>query len=439
VTTPPPLHLFEAIGIELEYMIVDRRTLAVRPIADQLLRWLHESVAPARRPLASADATDPARAAADTGGFDGEVELGPVAWSNELALHVVELKTNGPVPTLRGLAARLQGHVERLRALLEPVDALLMPTAMHPLMSPDRELRLWPHQNDAIYRAFDRIFDCRGHGWANLQSVHVNLPFHGDGEFGRLHAAIRAVLPILPALAASSPLAEGRLTGLHDTRMDSYARHTERVRSVAGAIVPEAVFTRDDYERQILGPIYDDLRPLDPEGVLCHEWVNARGAIARFDRGSIEIRVLDVQECPAADLAVAGAAIAALRALVDEWHAGVAELRALTVPALAAILRDAVAAGDRALLRDGAYLRLFGFPDRPPCRARDLWQHLFETAARREEAWPEWEPALALYAAEGCLAARITNALGERPGGEDIDRVYRELCRCLDRGELFRS
>ena len=41
--TPPDaaaatqLHLFEATGIELEYMIVDARTLAVRPIADRLL------------------------------------------------------------------------------------------------------------------------------------------------------------------------------------------------------------------------------------------------------------------------------------------------------------------------------------------------------------------------------------------------------------------
>lgn len=30
------LHLFEAFGIELEYMIVDQDTLDVKPIADQL-------------------------------------------------------------------------------------------------------------------------------------------------------------------------------------------------------------------------------------------------------------------------------------------------------------------------------------------------------------------------------------------------------------------
>ena len=82
--TPPdaaaaaPLHLFEAIGIELEYMIVDARTLAVRPIADQLL--------------------------AAAGSVDGsDVERGAVAWSNELALHVIEIKTNGPVARLGGV------------------------------------------------------------------------------------------------------------------------------------------------------------------------------------------------------------------------------------------------------------------------------------------------------------------------------------------------
>jgi gamma-glutamyl:cysteine ligase YbdK (ATP-grasp superfamily) len=409
-----PLHLFEATGLELEYMIVDASTLAVRPIADQLLRQMG-------------------------GGFDSEVELGPVAWSNELALHVVEIKTNGPAARLGGVGGLLQEHVGRLLALLEPMGALLMPTAMHPFMDPDRELELWPHENDLIYRAFDRIFDCRGHGWANLQSAHLNLPFYGDGEFGRLHAAIRLALPILPALAASSPMADGRITGLLDTRMDAYGKNASRVPSVAGDVVPEPVFTRRDYEERLLGGIYRDLEPFDHDGVLRHEWVNARGAIARFDRGAIEIRVLDVQECPAADLAVAGAVIATVRALVEERHAGEAEQRSWPVAPLAAVLRDAIVDGDQAVVRDAAYLGLYGYPERPPCRARDLWQHLVETEASRAEGFAEWEPALALYAAEGCLARRIARALGDRPSRSDVLRVYRDLCGCLARGELFRS
>ena len=75
----PQLQWFEAFGIELEYMIVDRATLDVKPLADRLLRQL--------------------------GGRDCmEVERGAVAWSNELARHVVEVKTNGPRPDLERAA-----------------------------------------------------------------------------------------------------------------------------------------------------------------------------------------------------------------------------------------------------------------------------------------------------------------------------------------------
>ena len=84
-----------------------------------------------------------------------------------------------------------------------------MPSGMHPWMQPARETRLWPHESGPIHRAYDALFDCRRHGWANLQSMHVNLPFGEDltpdGEFARLHAAVRLVLPLLPALAASTP------------------------------------------------------------------------------------------------------------------------------------------------------------------------------------------------------------------------------------------
>ena len=34
---PAPLHLFAGYGVEIEYAIVDRRTLAVMPVADEVL------------------------------------------------------------------------------------------------------------------------------------------------------------------------------------------------------------------------------------------------------------------------------------------------------------------------------------------------------------------------------------------------------------------
>ena len=54
---------------------------------------------------------------------------------------------------------------------------------MHPWMDP-RAASLWPHEYGEVYAAYDRIFDCRRHGWANLQSVHLNLPFADEREFG---------------------------------------------------------------------------------------------------------------------------------------------------------------------------------------------------------------------------------------------------------------
>jgi hypothetical protein len=408
------LRLFEGIGIELEYMIVDAKSLNVRPIADELLKQVG-------------------------GGYELQVELGDVAWSNELALHVIEMKSNGPVPHLSGLAATFQSHVRRIGELLAPLGARLLPTAMHPWMDPNTELRLWPHENDVIYQTFDRIFDCRGHGWANLQSMHINLPFSNDDEFGRLHAAMRLILPILPALAASSPIVEGKRTGFYDTRVDVYRTNARRVPSVSGAVIPEPVFTRADYEAKLLQKIYDDLAPHDPAGTLAHEWANARGCIARFERMAIEIRLLDLQECPRADIAIAAAVVGTLKRWVAETGERALAQRSFDeqelVPLLTACTRD----GDRALLDHPRYLEALGFPDKGPARAGDVWRHLVSELRGKEPGFEEHEPALDVILNEGCLARRIVGALGPEPSRARLEATYRELARCLDAGEPFHA
>jgi len=409
----PTLRLFEGYGIELEYMIVDAETLAVRPLADRLL-------------------------AAVGGGYEQEVELGPVAWSNELALHVIEFKTNGPAPSLTGVAADLQEHVGRALDLLAPFGARLLPTGMHPWMDPDTELRLWPHEGNVVYATFDRIFDCRGHGWANLQSMHVNLPFTGDDEFGRLHAAIRMVLPLLPGIAASSPFVGGRRGPGLDTRLTYYRTNSAKVFEVTGHVVPEAVFTQADYEEDLLGSIYRALAPLDPDGVLRNEWVNARGAIARFDRMAIEIRLLDLQECPRADLAVAAAVTAAVRAHVEEAWCSTSVQRAFGPERLAGLLSDSVVDADEAIIRDREFLDAFGVPGRGALRVRDVWQHVIETRLAAAPGFAEWQAPLATILDEGCLARRIVRAAGDRPGPDALRAVYARLADGLAEGASFR-
>jgi gamma-glutamyl:cysteine ligase YbdK (ATP-grasp superfamily) len=406
-----PLALWEGVGVEVEYAIVDAVTLDVKQVADRLLA------------AAVGGDVDPDVAPAD-------VDRGELAWSNELALHVIEIKTARPVPSFVGLAARFQESVEEIAGLLRPLGARLMPGGMHPWMDPASELALWPHEYNEVYCAFDRIFGCSGHGWANLQSTHVNLPFRGDAEFVRLHDAIRLVLPLIPALAASSPVLDGTLGPALDNRLLAYRENARNVPSVSGAIVPERVASRAHYRDAILERIYADLRPLDPEGVLRHEWVNARGATARFTRGSIEIRVIDCQECVASDLAVAAAVAAAVRGVdVEGPMPGDA--------VLIDVLERTIRLGRAALVEDPVYLERLGAPAGRALTAGDLWGALAEPVLA-DRSLPELRAPLQLILERGPLAERIVAALGTiAPARARLTAVYAELCDCVDSGRPF--
>ena len=73
-------------------------------------------------------------------------------------------------------------------------------------MNPLTDTELWKHSYSEVYELYNRIFNCKGHGWSNVQSTHINLPFFDDKEFEKLHAAIRIILPLIPGLCASSPI-----------------------------------------------------------------------------------------------------------------------------------------------------------------------------------------------------------------------------------------
>lgn len=405
------LALFQGFGIELEYMLVEAERLDISPRADWLLAE------------ASGDITE-------------EYVSGELAWNNELALHVIEFKCCDPAPRLSSLAAKFQDEVRLANGMLATAGMRLMPTGMHPWMDPERESRTWPHANREIYQAFDRIFSCKGHGWSNLQSMHLNLPFSGDAEFRRLHGAIRFLLPILPGLTASSPLMDGILTGTADNRLAVYRTNCARVPSVTGSVIPEPVTTIEQYQREILGRIYEDLAPLDPQGVLAGEWVNARGAIARFERMAIEIRVLDVQECPAMDLAFAALIVQTLKFLCTEAHASLQALEDWDTRLLARYLGAVVAEGERTAIHDSAYLHALGV-ERSSATVAQLWGALAERAAAAGALDRDVERAAELYLSEGTLATRIARALPVEPGRAEIARVYHALCDTLAEGVPF--
>ncbi|HKK68296.1 MAG TPA: glutamate-cysteine ligase family protein, partial [Bacteroidales bacterium] len=331
-------------------MIVDRKSLNVLPVCDELLRKV-------------------------TGEITSDFENGKIAWSNELVNHVVELKTNGPAKTRIGLHKYFHDNVLQINHFLREFDAQLLPGGAHPWMNPHTETRLWQHEYNEIYNLYNRIFDCRGHGWSNLQSSHINLPFNGDDEFGRLHAAIRMVLPVIPAIAASTPFLDGRLTGYHDSRLEAYGHNQEKIPSIAGVIIPEAVFNKEDYHRKIFDPIVCDIAPFDKEKVLDKHFLNSRGAISRFDRGAIEIRVVDNQESPLADLAIVDAITGLIRLTVEGAFSPFEEQIKWHEDRLAAIFRETIRQSGGTIIEDSAYLEFWGCGQkRMP--ATELWYFL---------------------------------------------------------------
>jgi carboxylate-amine ligase len=406
----PTLHLFAAHGIEVEYMIVDGERLDVAPAADALLE------------AAAGELTD-------------EFENGDVAWNNELALHVIEFKCNGARPSLAGLGESFHANVKLANDKLGREGQRLMPTAMHPWMDPST-VELWPHGTRVIYETFDRIFSCKGHGWANLQSMQINLPFAGDEEFARLHAAIRFVLPLLPGLAASSPVVDGERNGILDNRLVVYRGNCAKIPSVTGAVVPEPMGSIGEYHERLLEPIYRDLAPHDPEGVLRNEWVNARGAIARFDRMAIEIRVCDVQETPFMDVAYAALIVEVVKLLCAEHWVDRDGMNRWNTAELGKLLKLTERQAEGAGIGDRRFLEAFGYPG-GSTDLKGLWEHLIETVSARGSLDAATGRRLEHYLRHGSLATRIGRAVGLAPSRATLAKVYEQLCEALADGTPF--
>jgi gamma-glutamyl:cysteine ligase YbdK (ATP-grasp superfamily) len=233
---------------------------------------------------------------------------------------------------------------------------------------------------------------------------------------------------------------EGRVTGLLDQRLEVYRHNASRVPHMTGLVIPEAVFTRAEYERAILSPLGAAVAELEPTGTLEGEWLNARGAIARFDRDALEVRLIDAQECPRADVAVAWAVTCAIAALCAERDASFAAQREFASEPLAALLVDAIRAGRAARLADPAHARALGWKRASLPTLGELWDHLVETVvAPHPETDAELLAPLQTILRHGTLSERILRTLGPSPSRTRLHETYRDLCACLEEGRLFRD
>jgi len=401
--------IFSVYGIEMEYMIVDQHSLAIKPLADKLIGTV-------------------------AGEITNEVACGEIMLTNELALHVIELTTNGPKNSLKDLDLIFHERIIELNKLLVPSGAKLMPTGTHPFFIPDQNVALWPHGDQIIYQTYNKIFNCSGHGWTNLQSVHINLPFSNDDELKKLHSAIRLILPLIPALAASTPFSEGKLSEALDSRLLHYGQNQKLLPIISGDIIPEFIQSEKEYHEKILNPMYHAIAPHDPEKILQEEWLNSRGAIARFDRYAVEIRIMDIQESPLMDISCISAITAAIKHIIQ--HQSLYLEKPMATQRLKQIYQDAIYHGMATLVTDQDYLAQLGLKPQNAISMQLIWEKLIGKSATEIDA--RHQKGLDFILKNGNLAERLKKHYQSEPHDKTIADLFNQLCENLENNSSFR-
>lgn len=335
-----------------------------------------------------------------------------------------------PAKDLMEATEQLASAIERKDLALQIEGRLLLPTGVHPFASIE-------HLKEATPVAAPwtgKLFDLSGHGSVNSRATRWELPMAGDEDFGRLHTAIRMVLPLIPALSASSPLLQGKRAGALSARIMSLFDGWCRFPELGGSFIPEVALDQEDYYRIVLQPI---ARTLAREGLadsVDYHQVNVRLAVPQFDQGVISISAADVQECPSSDAAIAEMAIAVINAMkAGRWVSNYLQ-RAWHESDLLAILKDVARSGGGAVITNKDFLLMFGMM-RESATAAELWRRLYQEL--RGELSEAARARVALILDHGCLAQRILDRLGDRPSRERIMEIYRELAACLKENKPF--
>lgn len=390
---------FRVWGIEAEYMILDKETFRIRNEAEFILKSLSDS------------------------GFSDDAVFGSTALSNELTSHLIELKCLVPMTDLEEIETGFADTLREVNRLLDTRGAVLCGTSAHPTMNPYTETKLWPYGYSEVYRKYNEVFDCRGHGWANLQSVHINLPYGDEEEFGRLHAAIRLVLPLFPFLCASSPMVDGSFSPYPDRRLKFYEQNQNKVPSITGRVIPENVFTFQEYN-SLLQKIYSDISPYDPGGILQRPWLNSRGAIPKFDLGAIEIRVMDIQESPVQDFSLISFFTELIKELFYEKWIGYEEQKLISAEDLAEVYLNSNAYENKDI--PGFYKKIF---DSDADTYLDLSRELYNNV--RSKLVPRYQLGIETILGKGNVAGRMRSFIEEY----GVQAMMKKLTELLSNNE----
>jgi gamma-glutamyl:cysteine ligase YbdK (ATP-grasp superfamily) len=230
----------------------------------------------------------------------------------------MEVKPNAPFKSPVEFEETMQEAVLTLLDFLEKkYRAHLLGSGMHPLLRLE-ETGVWPHRHRQIYEAYRKVFDLNQHGWLNIQSFQLNIPYSDEKNAFLMHNLLAEICAYLPAITASSPICEGKISEHIDTRLHFYLLNQKEVPSVTGDVIPVYASSFKQYKKEVIEKYSRDLANAGVrEHLLGRDWVNSRGIIFRLDRRALEIRVMDEQECIKSDVAVSCFVRALLRGLMS--------------------------------------------------------------------------------------------------------------------------
>ena len=387
------------LGPEHEYALVDR-DLHVMPISDKIIKDY-------------------------CGKIINFMELPKFTFGKELQLHVMEIKANQPFKSPREFEETMHDAVLTLGGIVEKSGANLLGTGMHPLMNL-KDTEVWPHFHKKIYREYGKIFNLNQHGWLNIQSFHLNLPYQEEADAIQTHNQLANLCAYLPAITASSPIFEGKNGVDTDNRLQFYKVNQKEVPSITGDVIPEYASSLSQYKQEVIERYSTDLEHKGADKTLLHrEWVNSRGVIFRFDRCALEVRVMDEQECVKSDVALACFVRAAVRGLI----ASNAEL----------LPHDLLVEDFNATVKDGLTAEVSNPHGKT---ARQVCKHIFNLAAEhadRDEK--KYLPTIKKRIEEGCLSdvirANVLRRAQKTDFHEAVVDVYSTLIRCLSDNEIY--
>jgi len=353
------------------------------------------------------------------------IELPSFTFGKEMQLHVIEVKANSPFKSPVQFEETMQNGVSTLSQIVNKQGALLLGTGMHPLLKLE-ETAIWPHYHRKIYQEYAKIFNLNQHGWLNIQSFHLNLPYRKEADGIQTHNLLANLCAYLPAITASSPIYEGKAGPDVDNRLRFYKINQREISSVAGEVIPEYADSFSQYKHGVIGRYSEDLAKAGAgKTLLSREWVNSRGVIFRFDRSALEVRVMDEQECIKSDVALSCFVRATLRGLIA--------LKAELLP------HDLLVKDFNAVVREGLNAQVLN----PNCKtARQVCQRYFNLAleyADEEEKRYLWiiKKRLENGSLSELIRGRVLRRAEKTDFHQAVINVYSTLIKCLSDNEPY--